>query len=270
MELGKRILQARLEAGLSQRQLCGEVITRNMLSQIEHGTANPSVSTLQYLAARLGKSVSYFLEEDALTTPNQAVMEQARTAFDRGDYSAAVKALGEYREPDQVYDREMHLMKALSCLEMAKDAVLQNRGLYALELLEEAEVLGRKSSYCMDDFARKRLVLLGKAKGRNLHLICELLPSMDEELLLRAQAALEEKNAVRCGEFLDASADKQSSRWNMLRGQAYLEQEQYLQAAECFHKAEEEYPQQTAEKLERCYREMEDYKRAYFYACRQK
>ena len=43
MELGEKILQARLEAGLSQRQLCGEEITRNMLSLIEHGNAKPSM-----------------------------------------------------------------------------------------------------------------------------------------------------------------------------------------------------------------------------------
>ena len=34
MELGEKLLQARQEAGLSQRQLCGDVITRNMLSLI--------------------------------------------------------------------------------------------------------------------------------------------------------------------------------------------------------------------------------------------
>ena len=70
MELGQRILQARQEAGLSQRQLCGDVITRNMLAQIEHGTARPSMDTLQYLAERLGKSISYFLEEASLESPN--------------------------------------------------------------------------------------------------------------------------------------------------------------------------------------------------------
>lgn len=41
MSLGERLRQARLEAGLSQRQLCGERITRNMLSQLESGAASP-------------------------------------------------------------------------------------------------------------------------------------------------------------------------------------------------------------------------------------
>ena len=55
MELGQRLKQARLQAGLSQRQLCGEEVTRNMLSQIENGTARPSMARLAYFAARLGK-----------------------------------------------------------------------------------------------------------------------------------------------------------------------------------------------------------------------
>jgi transcriptional regulator with XRE-family HTH domain len=54
MELGQRLRQARLEAGLSQRQLCGDTITRNMLSLIENGSARPSMDTLRCLAARLG------------------------------------------------------------------------------------------------------------------------------------------------------------------------------------------------------------------------
>ena len=37
MTIGQRLKQARLEAGLSQRQLCGDTITRNMLSLIENG-----------------------------------------------------------------------------------------------------------------------------------------------------------------------------------------------------------------------------------------
>ena len=50
MNLGEKLRLARVEAGLSQRELCGDRITRNMLSQIENGLASPSVATLQYLA----------------------------------------------------------------------------------------------------------------------------------------------------------------------------------------------------------------------------
>ena len=64
MTMGQRILQARLAAGLSQRELAGEEITRNMLSSLEHDAATPSIATLRYLARRLGRPVSYFLGED--------------------------------------------------------------------------------------------------------------------------------------------------------------------------------------------------------------
>ena len=63
MTLGEKLKAARLEAGLSQRQLCGDVITRNMLSQIENGSARPSMDTLGYFAGKLGKPISWFLEE---------------------------------------------------------------------------------------------------------------------------------------------------------------------------------------------------------------
>lgn len=62
MELGERLRQERIAQGLSQRQLAGEKITRNMLSQIENGSATPSVDTLCYLAQQLHKPVSFFLE----------------------------------------------------------------------------------------------------------------------------------------------------------------------------------------------------------------
>ena len=80
MELSQLLKQARLDAGLSQKALCGDRITRNMLSQIENGSAHPSMDTLRYLAGRLGKPVSYFLEEQTVTSPNQALMQQLRQA----------------------------------------------------------------------------------------------------------------------------------------------------------------------------------------------
>ena len=78
MELGEKLKQARLESGLSQRQLCGDTITRNMLSLIENGAARPSMDTLTVLAARLGKPVEscIFVDDNigAISTAKQAGM----------------------------------------------------------------------------------------------------------------------------------------------------------------------------------------------------
>lgn len=51
--LGERIRAARIAAGLTQEQLAGGDITRNMLSRIETGAALPSLPTLCALAERL-------------------------------------------------------------------------------------------------------------------------------------------------------------------------------------------------------------------------
>lgn len=264
MELGEKLRQARIEAGLSQRQLCGAEITRNMLSQIEHGTARPSMKTLQYLAGQLGKSVSYFLEETAVVSPNQVVMESARRLFDGGDFSQAALVLEGYRTPDPVYDREKEILWVLTYLSLAEKALDEGRLPYAAELLEKAEV---PTAYCREALQRQRLLLLGRIRGQK---VCTQLPSLDEELLLRAEDALSSGDPGRAAHLLEAMEHRDSPRWQLLRGESYLDGKNYQNAARCFHRAEEVFPKETAAKLELCYRELNDYKRAYEYACKQK
>lgn len=264
MELGERLRQARIDAGFSQRQLCGEEITRNMLSQIEHGTAKPSMGTLQYLAARLGKPVSYFLEEEAVLSPNQSVITSARRLYDAGDYAGAALVLEAYQAPDETYDRERQILEILTLLALAEQMIEEGRLPYARELLEKAD---QTPVYCSQELHRKRLLLLGRLRGQR---VCHLLPSLDEELLLRAEESLAAGDAERAAQLLEAAQDKTSSRWCFLRGETCMAQGHYKEAAMFFHGAEGAYPQETAARLETCYREMEDYKRAYEYARKQK
>lgn len=262
MELGEKLRQARLDAGLSQRQLCEGVVTRNMLSLIEHGTAKPSMDTLRLLSARLGKPVSYFLEEDAVMSPNSEVMEASRRCFDDGKYDAAYRLLEEYRGPDPVYDREEELLRALTLLELARKALEEGRQPYARELLEQAQI---PAVYCAEEIRRKKLLLLGKATGAR---VAALLPSLDEELLLRAREAFQDGDTQRAAHLLEAAQDHTDPEWNLLRGRVWMAEQEFRAGARCLHMAENAYPKETAPLLERCYREMEDYRRAYEYACK--
>ena len=70
--------------------------------------------------------------------------------------------------------------------------------------------------------------------------------------------------------LLDAVENQETPRWNLLRGMAYLENGEFAKAARCLTAAEETYPKETIPQLERCSRELEDYKMAYLYACKQK
>ena len=268
MELGEKIKQARLEAGLSQRQLCGDTVTRNMLSQIENGSARPSMDTLKVFASRLGKTLSYFLEEDAVLSPNQAVMARAREAYDSGNWEQVLEMLKEFREPDDLFCRERNLLESLATVELAGMVLNQGKDLWARQLLEELEP--EKSGYCIPELRRRRGLLLGRVIPEERSKICRELPSLDGELRLRARDALERGDILRSEQLLEAAEDKTDQEWNLLRGQTHLARGQFTKAAVCFLRVEERYPEVCYPKLEQCYRELGNYEKAYEYACKQK
>lgn len=222
MELGEKIRQARLAAGLSQRQLCGEEITRNMLSLIEHGSARPSMKTLAVLAQRLGKPVGYFLEEDA--------QDQSEVA----ESAEALRRVGE--------------------------ALSDGREIYAAQLLEQVTA---------PLLLREKLLLSARIPGADLCAICAALPSLDEELLLRAHTALEQGKIERCQALLTACENPEAPLWNLLMGRLQMARNNWVSAVEDLEKAEKEYPEAIS-LLETCFRELGDYKRAYEYACKQR
>ena len=245
MDLGQRIKQAREEAGLSQRQLCGETITRNMLSRIEHGTVRPSMSTLAFLAEKLGRPVSYFLDETTVTSPNVQRMANARECYMAGAYAGALEQLDGCRLPDSTFEWEMELP-------------------YAAELLAGAEEAGRKTPYCGQELERERLLLLGQVNGE------ADLPADDRELLLRGGMALAAGEPLRAAAYLEAAEDHTAAEWNFLRGEAWLRLKNYQEAAKCYQLAEKRYPREVAGRLEECFRYLEDFKMAYYYACKQR
>lgn len=266
MTLGEKLRQARLEAGLSQRQLCGEEVTRNMLSQIENGAAMPSMGTLSYFARQLGKPVSYFLQEDAVCSPNQQRMEDARRALAEGRGGETMEILKDYRRPDPVFDAEAQLLERLAALQAAQERLEKGQFAYAAELLEE----GWTGGYCAQALDRQRLLLLARVRPKLLGEICRQLPPLDEELLLRARYALDRGETDRCLQLLEAALDREGPQWNFLRGEVYLAKRNFASAAECFRKAEGAFPEKCAVRLERCYRELGDFRQAYFYACKRR
>ena len=64
IELGKKLKEARLAKKLTQSDVVGTFITRNMLSQIESGAASPSLRTLEYLANELEIPIHYLVNEN--------------------------------------------------------------------------------------------------------------------------------------------------------------------------------------------------------------
>jgi tetratricopeptide (TPR) repeat protein len=62
-QIGERIRKARLESGLSQAQLGVPHFTRAYVSAIELGKVRPAMKSLEFMADKLGKPATYFLED---------------------------------------------------------------------------------------------------------------------------------------------------------------------------------------------------------------
>lgn len=258
MELGERIKQARLEAGLSQRQLCGDRLTRNMLSLIENGSARPSMDTLRFFAQQLGRPLGWFLEEQAVVSPNQDCMAAARACWAVGDGAGVLKALEGYKAPDATFDPERGLLGYLATLQLARTALDEGRLPYARHLLAEAAKW--ESPYITAVQAQERQALLAWAGEKSV--------LDDEPLLVRAKALLEAEPAKALG-VLQGAQNQNTARWLYLAGQAEFALRDYARAAEHLTAVETLHPEAVA-MLEVCWREQGDFQKAYEYACRQR
>ena len=237
MTMGQRILAARLAAGLSQRELAGEEITRNMLSSLEHDTANPSVATLRYLAGRLGRPVSFFLGEDG---PSEAV-----AAFEKGDYRRCLETLTE---------GENRWLGPFARLRAAEEAIDSGRIPYARELLAGLE--GADSPLFGPELHRKSAIL--RCRCGEFAPIPE-----DGALALSAQVALASGRWADALRYLSAQDDR-GADWEHAMGECRFHAGDYAGAKDHYHRCEDAFDVRS--RLEICYRELEDYKMAYFYA----
>lgn len=108
--LGKKIKELRLQKKLTQAELAGDTITRNMLSQIENGIAQPSVTTIVELAEKLGTPTEYFFSEidDLDAFRKIAVIEKIKKLYAAGDYTKCLSRL----ENLDVWDDETEILFA--------------------------------------------------------------------------------------------------------------------------------------------------------------
>ena len=83
-DLGAKVRRLRLASQMTQAELAGDQITRNMLSQIETGDAMPSLATVQYLARKLDIPAGYFFaeEEDEFQYRKMQRSQEIRRAYE--------------------------------------------------------------------------------------------------------------------------------------------------------------------------------------------
>lgn len=151
--IGKKILEMRKLRGLTQSELAGDKITRNMLSLIENGTSTPSLSTLLYISDRLGVPAGYFIpnstdEEDKLE--RLTVIDSLRYAFKNHNWRKCIEICGD----DPVHDDEISYVLASAHLFLAVDAINSYRLNEVDNEIASALKFADASIYCCEIFER--------------------------------------------------------------------------------------------------------------------
>jgi transcriptional regulator with XRE-family HTH domain len=145
-EIGRIIKEARLAKKLTQSQVVGDFITRNMLSQIESGTAIPSIKTLEYLSKKLDISIHLLTPEDRRlsiteTQGDARPIMKAKALYRGGDFRAAAAAVKPLLDTENLFYDEACAVYTMSCLAYAKsgDVSKADANAYAKEAMLYAD-----------------------------------------------------------------------------------------------------------------------------------
>lgn len=139
IELGKKIRETRISKRMTQNDVVGTFITRNMLSQIENGTASPSIKTLEHIAKALDIPLEQLVISESGDETETAAGEINIRPSDTDCISTLVKAKDKYL--DKCYQDVIELMEPLA---------INDSPFY-----DEASALIAKSCYRLADAAFK-------------------------------------------------------------------------------------------------------------------
>lgn len=156
-ELGQKIKELRLAKKMTQREVVGDFITRNMLSQIESGTATPSVRTLEYLAKVLEVPVSTLLENEEERDGVVASLGEAKQRYREGNWKECMAALSQVEE--ELAD-EANALKAKASLQLAREALLKGEFEEVRQYAQEAISFNEATIYESQNIKAEALLCL--------------------------------------------------------------------------------------------------------------
>lgn len=163
-ELGRRIKEARLAKKLTQSDVAGTFITRNMLSQIESGAANPSLKTLEYLTSVLDIPIQALLPdgkgEENCDNPLLQRLFECKRLYSDGEYSKAVKAAEELTDTE--LSDEAFAVTARSYITMAEKAEKEGDFSAAADYANKAYEMADKGIYASRDIKTVSALLMNR------------------------------------------------------------------------------------------------------------
>ena len=149
MNIGQKIKTLRIAKMMTQQELAGDNITRNMLSRIENGFALPSLQTLMYISEKLGVPAGYLLanDEEDFGYKKLIGMPEVMRAFHAGEWQICVDlclSLGNF-------DDEVNYIFSLCLYNLAKDLFKSGELKQATLLFDNTKQQCLKSSYPLEN-----------------------------------------------------------------------------------------------------------------------
>ena len=170
MDIGRKIKTIRVEKLMTQNELAGELITRNMLSQIENGIAQPSLSTVSYLAKRLGVPAGYLLsegEEEFVYNKTRVMMNIKKAYTDKNFKLCMDMCMSSFDRLDD----ELELILTDCCVGESEELIRNGKIYKARDMLDEALCHSEKTIY--STLTQKRRVYV------MFHLLKSFSPTLD-------------------------------------------------------------------------------------------
>lgn len=281
MNIGKRIRQLRLSKLMTQADLAGDQITRNMLCNIERGTALPSLPTAMYLAGRLGVPVGLLLAEEGGEFPYRKMIEMPniRRAFAAGDFTGCLSLLHSSFPAER--DDELSLLCAEAEFGAARNAFEEGRFRRAAAAFDRGVTAAGQTVYDTDSLRARTAVYFRYLSGVSPTLSSDILP---ENEVAGARAfgdefceyfmALDALENGRVGEVAAYLTRQEKSLYAArIRALILMKKEEYQEAEEALEAllARPELSvgallYEIFGDLDLCCRKNDDYKRAYEFA----
>lgn len=288
LTLGEKIRSARIERGLTQKQLVGDYITRNMLSKIENDSATPSVKTLEYLAAKLDLPAGYFMADARYsdgTSPDG--LDDMRKAYREGRYLDCISLLEAAKDVGTT--DEGYLLHARANLAAAHESLAAGDMNQAKNFADAADYYNRQSIYYSPAVdAEMSLILAECALDLDVSEFEKNAAEYERAVtkisfsaryqLARTEYLLKSGESELAGMLLSSLQslpESMRTKYLCLYGQYQMAIGSVNEAIETLLKAEElldEDPvlaRKIYSSLEQCYSSLEDYKMAYVYASKQ-
>ena len=147
MKIGEKIKKIRTEKSMTQSELAGDFITRNMLSLIESGSAHPSLPTVEYIAKRLNVPLGILVSDDdgEYFYRRMNAMKNIHRTFKDKNYRICLSLCENLI--DNVKDNELNLISAECCLGIAKEEFCDGHLKTACEMFDRATEIAKGTHY---------------------------------------------------------------------------------------------------------------------------